>query len=252
MKTLVMILMAGAVCSCSRTQPASEPYPDYLIKDEDWIVYEGTLPVTNSGDTHVELSLYPGAPGLDSRYRMMEYPDTPSTTGYRGWIGSRGTYVVLSSPEARIIHITDRSVFKAFLQGENFPRPDFGKQDLYLKSDGDNRLMFVDEDFRETSDHYVLTRRSSPLFTVEGYFSVYNDTTDFFEKNTQKQWSVAQLGAYDEAVRKYTYLSKEKFEGVYLKALAYTVRHLPKDGEEIDALVFKKILEMDSTTNLFK
>lgn len=46
--------------------------------------------------------------------------------------------------------------------------------------------------------------------------------------------------------------SKEKFEGVYLKALAYTVRHLPKDGEEIDALVIKKILQMDSTTNLFK
>lgn len=132
----VVILMAGAVCSCSRTQPASEAYPDHLIKDQDWIVYEGTLPVTNGADAHVELSLFPGVRGLDSRYRMMEYPDTSSTTGYRGWIDSRGR--------------------------------------------------------------------------------------DFFEKNTQKQWSVAQLGAYDEAVRKYTYHSKEKFEGVYLKALAYT------------------------------
>ena len=178
----------------------------------------------------------------------MEYPDTSSTTGYRGWIGSRGRYMVLSSPEARIIHITDRSVFKAFLQGGNFARPDFGKQDLYLKSEGEHRLVFVDEDFQETSGNYVLTRRSSPMFTVEGYFSVYDDTTDFFERNTQKKWTVAQLAAYDEAVKKYTYLSKEKFEGVYLKALAYTVRHLTKEGEEIDALVFKRILQMDSTT----
>lgn len=90
MKTLVVILMAGAVCSCSRTQPASEAYPDHLIKDQDWIVYEGTLSVTNGADAHVELSLFPGVRGLDSRYRMMEYPDTSSTTGYRGWIGKPG------------------------------------------------------------------------------------------------------------------------------------------------------------------
>ena len=222
MKTLFTILMVGVTLSCSRLEPASEEFPHYQVKDEEWIVYEGRLPTTNDTDVHVELSLFPGAPGLDSRYRMMEFPDTASSTRYRGLVGSRGRYIVLSSPEARIIHITDRSVFKAFVQRENFPLPEFGKQDVYLKIDGEHRLMFVNEDFRETSVKYVLTRRTSPLFTVEGYFSVYNDTTDFFEKNTQKQWSVAQLGAYDEAVRKYTYLSKEKFEGVYLKALAYT------------------------------
>ena len=75
---------------------------------------------------------------------------------------------------------------------------------------------------------------------------MYSDTTDFFEKNTRKKWSVAQLGEYDEAVNKYNYLAKEKFEGVYVKALSYTVLRKSKDGEDVKALVFKKILEIDS------
>ena len=61
-----------------------------------------------------------------------------------------------------------------------------------------------------------------------------------------KTWPVAPLGYYDEAVRRYGMLAKEKFEGVYVKALSYTVSHTDKNGKEWDALVFKKILEMDS------
>jgi hypothetical protein len=127
--------------------------------------------------------------------------------------------------------------------------PDFGRENLYLKSDSEHHLIFVDESLKEKSHKYLLTRRASQLFTVEGYFTVYDDTTDFFERNTRKEWPVAQLAEYYEAVKKYDHLAKEKFEGVYLKALAYSVRHLTKEGKEIDALVFKKILEMDSTAD---
>ena len=249
MKTL-LILLAGAVLSCSRPQPASEPYPNYLIKDEDWIVYEGTLPSSYGPDVHVELSLFPGAPGLDSRYQMMEFPDGRSPGGYQGLIGSRGRYIVLSSPEGQIIHIPDRSFVRAISMRGELPMPEIDKENLYLKSDGQHKLILLDENFKKRSGDYVLTRRASPLFTVEGYFSVYNDTTDFFERNTQKEWSVAKLAQYDKAVKNYKFLSKEKFEGVYLKALAYTVRHLNQEGEEIDALVFKKILHMDSTAHI--
>jgi hypothetical protein len=249
MKTL-LILLAGVVFACSRPQPVSQPYPNYLIKEEDWIVYEGTLPSSYGPNVHVELSIFPGAPGLDSRYRMMEYPDSDSLKEFNGWIGSRGQYMVLSSTIGQIIHITDRNFITGISKREDFPMPEIDKEDLYLKTDGEHRLIFVDEDFKEKSRQYVLIRRDSPLFTVEGYFSVYNDTTDFFEKNTGKQWSVAQLAKYDEAVKKYDSFAKEKFEGVYLKALAYTVRHFTKEGDEIDALVFKKILHMDSTAHI--
>ena len=247
MKTLIFLL-AVAVFSCSGPQPDSEPYPNYLIEEEDWIVYEGTLPSSYGPDVHVELSLFPVTPGLDSRYNMIEsYPNTVSPKEYGGWIRSVGRYIVLSSPDGQIIHITDRNFIRSVSMRGDFPMPEFGTENLYLKSDGEHRLIFIDESLKEQSRKYLLTRRSSPLFTVEGYFSVYNDTTDFFEKNTRKQWSVAQLGEYDEAVKNYNYLAKEKFEGVYLKALAYAVRHPTREGEEIDALVFKKILQMDST-----
>lgn len=249
MKAL-LILLAGAVISCSRPQPISEPYPNYLIKDEDWIVYEGTLPSSYGPDVHVELSFFPDAPGFDSPYQMMEYPNAGSPTEYQGWIGSRGRYIVLSSPEGQIIHISDRSFIKAISMRGELPMPEIGKENLYLKSEGEHELIFLDEKLKKSSGNYVLTRRASPLFTVEGYFSVYNDTTDFFERNTGKEWSVAKLAEYDEAVKNYDYLSKEKFEGVYLKALAYTVRHLNQEGKEIDALVFKKILHMDSTAQI--
>ena len=249
MKTL-LILLALAVFCCSRPQPVSEPYPHYLIKDEDWIVYEGTLPSSYGPEVHVELSLFPGAPGLDSRYEMMEYP-IGSPGEYNGLIGSRGQYIVLSSPEVQIIHISDRSFIKAISMRGELPMPEIGKENLYLESKGEHRLIFMDQKSKELSRNYVLTRRASPLFTVEGYFSVYNDTTDFFEKNTWKEWPVAELAQYNEAVRNYNNLAKEKFEGVYLKALAYTVRHLNQEGEEIDALVFKKILHMDSTAPVY-
>jgi hypothetical protein len=246
----LLIVFAGAVFSCSRPQPVSEPYPNHLIKDEDWIVYEGTLPSSYGFDVHVELSLFPGSPGLDARYQMIEYRKTASPAEYNGWIQSRGRYILLSSPEAQIIHITDRSFVKALYMRGEFSMPEIGKENLYLKGDGEHQLILLDDKFKKWSDNYILTRRTSPLFTVEGYFSVYNDTTDFFERNTGTEWAVAELAEYEEAVKNYSYLFKEKFEGVYLKALAYTVHHRSKGGKEIDALVFKKILHMDSTARI--
>lgn len=250
MKTL-LILLALAAFSCFRRQPVTELYPNYHIEEEDWIVYEGTLPSSYGPDVHVELSLFPGAPGLDSRYQMTEsYPNTVSPKEYGGWIRSVGRYIVLPSPDGHIIHISDRRFITSLSMTGEVRMPDFGRENLYLKSDNEHHLIFIDESLNEKSHKYLLTRRASPLFTVEGYFSVYNDTTDFFERNTGKEWSVSELAEYDEAVKNYGYLSKEKFEGVYLKALAYTVRHLNHEGKEIDALVFKKILHMDSTAQI--
>jgi hypothetical protein len=47
---------------------------------------------------------------------------------------------------------------------------------------------------------------------------------------------VSKLGQYHQAIMQYHQLAKDKFEITYLKA----VHHTNKDGEEIEALVFKK------------
>ena len=118
-------------------------------------------------------------------------------------------------------------------------------EDLYLESRGDQELVLVDANFQRGNARYRLIRRSD-LFTVEGYFTVYSDTTDYFERNTREKWPVAQLANYNEAVSQYHALAKESFEGIYLKALAYTVRQPDRNGKERDMLVFKKILQMGS------
>jgi len=132
------------------------------------------------------------------------------------------------------------------IKGQPFMNGKLVEDDLSLNISGDHELVLLDDNFQQVSEKYVLTRRTSPLFTVEGYFTAYDDTTDFLERNTQKTWSVAHLGKYDLALKKYNYVSKEKFEGVYIKALSYTVRRVDKSGKEIDALLFKRVLEVDS------
>lgn len=81
------------------------------------------------------------------------------------------------------------------------------------------------------------------MFTVEGYFTIADDTSDFYERNTGRKWAVSKLGFYDEAESSYKKMATEKYEGIYLKALGYAVSHVDNNGNETDALVFRKILK---------
>ena len=247
MRHLVVFICMAVLLSCSRTRVSDESFPDYLSVDEDWITYEGTLPCENGVDAHIELSVKPGAPGMKSHYSMHE-TTSGKYAGSNFVMGrtSQGTYSVLESADARIMAITDKNTYNGLIKGRPVIEGNLVQDDLYLKISGDHELRLLDDNLQHVSEKYTLIRRTSPLFTVEGYFTAYDDTTDFFERNTLKTWSVAQLGEYDLALKKYNYVSKEKFEGVYLKALSYTVRGVDKSGNEMDALVFKRLLEEDS------
>ena len=94
-----------------------------------------------------------------------------------------------------------------------------------------------DASSNETATGYGSKRRSE-LFTW-GLFQSVQRHTAFFVKNTRKKWAVAQFGHYREAVKKYHELAKEKHEGIYLKALAYSTPYGREGGREIDALVLK-------------
>src|SRR5690349_980322 len=149
MKNLLLVF-AAAVLSCSGPEPASELYPNYLIKEEDWIVYEGTLPSSHGPDVHVELSLFPGAPGLNSRYRMTEYAVDGSTGTYDGWVRSVGEYSLFYSADGLIIHIPDRIVIESVSMRGQHPSRNIEKIDLYLKSDGEHKLLVLDEELKQS------------------------------------------------------------------------------------------------------
>lgn len=249
MKILFIAVALGTLGACSKAPNQHfESFPNYLLQDVEWITYEGVLPLENGQPVMAELHLVPGTPGMDSYYRLKESFDgsDASTPSYSGTYSTGKYSVLFGSPDHNIIQIISKQkVWSVF--GKGFTGRDPITEDLYLKSYGDHELILVDENFREVVPGYSLIRRSE-LFTVEGYFTVYGDTTEFFERNTRKTWPVARLAYYDEAVKRYNALAKEKFEGVYLNALSYSVSHRDKRGNESAALVFKNILDMDSTT----
>lgn len=247
MKTLFLALSVLALISCSRSSRTSrESFPDYGTRDEDWISYEGVLPSKDGSQVLVTLQLMPGPPGMDSYFRLNETLGVPGERNIpMGMINSKGKYSVLLGPGGdHLIHITRRRLSGSLMIGRVYHSSDQIAEDLFLKGDND-RLRLVNSNFEPINPEYTLFRRSD-LFTVEGYVTVYNDTTaEFYERNTHKNWPVAPLARYDEAATKYRLRAKEKFEGIYVKALSYSVAQLNSDGEHVDALVFKKILSMD-------
>lgn len=250
MKSFIIILLwMVALLSCSESvDKTSEPFPDFLHPDVSVITYEGILRSVNGKDVLVQLDLVPGAPGMDSYYKIYQRLFPNDTTRHFSVGGNHeGKYsVLLGAPGERLIKI-HRGRKKWFLmQTDRYTWDDWVPEEVVLKSHGDHALVMVDENFEEVELRYTLFRRSE-LFTVEGYFTAYNDTCEFFERNTRKQWAVAQLAKYPYVKKSYHRLAKEKFEGIYLKALSYSVSQTGPSGEELDALVFKEILLMDST-----
>lgn len=246
MKNILIFLLLSLMLSCSRHRRSSDAFPNLPTSDVEWITYEGILPTAHGEEVLIELHLMPGSPGLDSYYRMTETLYDPSHK-YNIAMGSnfQGKYaVLLSAPGVHIVQITSRDMISSLMRDALLPDHHVDK-DLYLKSTDDEQLILTDESFQESSSMYVLNRRSE-LFTVEGYLTVYPDTTEYFERNTRKKWSLARFGCYDEATNNYHSLAMEKHQGMYLKALSYSILRVDKNGNEYDALVFKDILLMDS------
>jgi hypothetical protein len=113
---------------------------------------------------------------------------------------------------------------------------------INLMSEGGSKLVLVDDDFDRIADdgRYTLYRRSR-LFTVEGYITFEDSRTDYYEQNAAERWTVAPLGVYTDVQKIYDSLATEEFEGVYLRALAYSVE---SDTTDKELLVIKSIIEM--------
>ena len=67
---------------------------------------------------------------------------------------------------------------------------------------------------------------------------------EFFERNTFEDWHVAQLGLYEDVRKNYTGLAKEPWEGIYVRALAYSVSDTTDSPEHQGNLVVKRLIAM--------
>ena len=115
---------------------------------------------------------------------------------------------------------------------------------MFFVTRGNDELLPCDNNFIPlTLDRRYTLHRRSNLFTVEGYFTLEHDSFEFFERNTREYWKVTDLGEFNELTVAYNKLAKEKYEGIYLKALAYSVLDSTSMRDK-DVLVIKRILSL--------
>ncbi len=117
----------------------------------------------------------------------------------------------------------------------------YSPDEMFFTTRGNDELLPADNHFAAiTSDRRYTLHRRSKLFTVEGYITFEQDSAVFFERNTFEHWKVTDLGEFNELKLLYKQLAKEKYEGIYLKALAYSVSD-PTSKKEHSTLVIKRI-----------
>lgn len=264
-KTFYFILMGLFTCQTERN-------PDEVLLEDAagysaWFVYEGRVPLNENTSLCIELSMLPGDREGEGNYQLKEFVKTPNT--YTPASDFQGKYSTFRGefPGETIVQLINSSQPKGLRRTYLAPayqgnitrsrlkvikEEPFRKTDLILKMESKDRLIVLDQNLKPVSaeSEHNLRKRTSRVFTVEGYFRHNGDTADFFEMNTRERWAVSKLGNYHQAIRQYHQLVKEKFEVTYIKGTGYSIRHVNKKGNEIEALVFKEVLQMSSSPGL--
>ncbi len=222
--------------------------------------YEGKV-ITDKGlEADIELSLMQAAVGMESYFELKKSLIT--NEDYYNW-QSKGKYAVsygLPGHEQGITIMDPPIKFKGLFTtnkstkakgSEESARRFIKAQDLleapeiYFKTEGNEKLIQTDRNFGEKGKKYVLHRRSD-LFTVEGYVTCGDSVTEFFERNTRKNWNIASLGEIDSIKIKYLERATELNEGIYLKALAFSIADTISKSNK--SLVIKRVLRMEKSS----
>ncbi|MBL7877382.1 MAG: hypothetical protein JNL53_17080 [Cyclobacteriaceae bacterium] len=210
---------------------------------EDWTAYEGKW-LTKDGVVRFELFLKNGSEGIDTYYKLGEFferHDSILSTS----TSSQGLYTTYRGRQDNEVGIRllglssyNNNIYMRFKSSE-LPGP---QDEMFFITRGDDELIPCDASFNPlTYDWHSTLHKRSKLFTIEGYLTIEGDSIDFFERNTREHWSMAELGEFNEVRAMHRNLVKQKYEGIYLKALAYTVRDT-NSLKKNNGLVVKRIL----------
>lgn len=243
MNKLFLFIFLVSACTVNEKEK-QKPFPALTISnDDEWATYEGKW-LTNGGVIRLELSLKSGAFGYDSYYKLSESFEADSSASGTTSQGLYSSYEGLPNKEFRIcLHDISTYAKGGYLRFKRWDKID-NKDEMFFMTRGTGELLPCDNNFNPltTDRRYTLHRRLN-LFTVEGYFTMEQDSIKFFERNTREYWKITDLGEFNELIVAYKKLAKEKYEGIYLKALAYTVRDTTSMTGK-DALVIKRIEDL--------
>jgi hypothetical protein len=215
-----------------------KPFPALTISGNDeWATYEGKW-LTKGGVIRFELSLKSGSFGYDSYYKLRESFVADSSASGAPSQGLYSSYYGFPNNEYRIcLHDVNTYDKGGYLRYD-------GKDEMFFMTRGNDELLPCDNNFNPlTLDRRYTLHRRSNIFTVEGYFTMEQDSIEFFERNTGEYWKITDLGEFNELTVGYKKLAKEKYEDIYLKALAYSVRDTTSMIGK-DALVVKRIISL--------
>ena len=237
---LFLFIVFASSCTV-HDEEKQQPFPVSTISvDDEWATYEGKW-LTQGGIIRFELSLKSGAFGYPSFYRLRELFVADSSASGAISQGLYSSYSGSSDKEFRIcLHGVSTYVKGNYLRYKKSGTVD-NEDEMFFMTRGNDELLPCDDLFTPlTVDRRYTLHKRSNLFTVEGYFTLEQDSIEFFERNTSEYWDITDLGEFNELTDAYNKLAKEKYEGIYLKALAYTVRDIHSTTGK-NALVIKQI-----------
>jgi|JI10StandDraft_1071094.scaffolds.fasta_scaffold00747_37 hypothetical protein len=232
------------ICGACKTKP----HQDFVIVttgDEEWTHYEGQWTM-DAGVVIMRLALKTGAQGLEAQYKLSESVLKENWARGSSSHSNYSTYFGGGSNNSMGIVLHNLSKFSAnpfFRYSKSADLP----EEMFFITRGQNELLPCDPNFKPltTDKRYTLHRRSE-LFTVEGYITFDGDSVDFYERNTAKRYHVANLAEFSKVEAGYKKWATTKHEGVYVKALAYTV--VDSTARRNSALVFKRLLMLGAET----
>ena len=146
-----------------------------------------------------------------------------------------------------------KRVFKADPRSRIITEEMFRKKDLTLRKINEHTLAVLDSRLQLVSDEvgHLLYQKTSRPFTVEGYFVHLGNDLLLHEVNTDEDLHIAKLGEYETALRHYYQLRVEKSEKLYFKGVGFTTLvNDQKTGKQKEALVLKKIIQMQSSATV--
>ena len=257
MKKLFALLLALSACAPAKEEK-KVPFPVLTVTEAEWAVYEGRVVNENGEVEDIELSLKQAAVGVDSYYKLDRRkkergqavkivqsvafnPVGNYSVNYGLANHEQGITLhckMEGSPPHTVITENNRKItFPGFADGD----------DLYLATRGSDQLILTDSDFKPFSASQNRLYKRLALFTAEGYVTADSVTSEFFERNTGEKWKLAKLVEYDSIKTVYQQLATERNEGVYLKALAYSIVDSDSTNTVGKSIVIKGILRMEKS-----
>lgn len=251
MKNIFYLLLIFFLSSCRYSDKKPIVFPSIGTSEDEWAVYEGRW-LSQDGIIEFELKLKTGTGGIDTYYKLHERMLSTKRAGSLSSQGMYSSYYGLSNKQTGIwLHDLDAFNIGKFPTHLRFKKSLLDdSEEMFFITRGIDELLPSDNNFKPiASDWQNTLHKRSKLFTVEGYITfdqsgvLQQDTAVFFERNTMERWRVTNLGEFNELRTSDQELAKEKQEGIYLKALAYSVTDTTSKRNKT-SLVIKEIKDI--------